>query len=90
MSTNISMHYNTGDPSPTIEVRILAETPTITFGPHPQSLDLHLWTPAQARDLAASMVAAARALDDWADTVDPDPIAAAAERLIATHEQATS
>ena len=55
-----------------------------------KALDLFLSTPEQARDLAASMVAAARALDEWADTVDPDPITAATERLIRTHEQGVS
>ena len=90
MSTNISMHYHTGDSSPTVEVRDARGEPVIKIGDYPQALDLFLSTPEQARDLAASMVAAARALDEWADTVDPDPITAATERLIRTHEQGVS
>lgn len=30
-------------------------------------------TPDKGRDLAAALVAAARDLDEWADTVDPQP-----------------
>ena len=90
MSTNISMHYHTGDRAPTLVVRDARGEPVIKIGDYPQALDLFLSTPAHARDLAASMVAAARALDDWADSVDPDPITAATERLIGIHEQVAS
>ena len=90
MSTSVSLHYHRGDASPTIECRILSDAPALTIGPWPQALNVYLSTPGQARDLAAAMVAAARQLDEWADTVDPDPITAAAERLIATHEDVAS
>lgn len=91
MSTNISMHYLDNDPSPTVEVVTLdGLKPVVKIGDYPQALDLFLSTPAQARDMAASMVAAARTLDAWADAMDPDPITTAAERLIGIHEQAAS
>jgi hypothetical protein len=89
-STSVSLHYHRGDPSPTIETRLLAGMPALTIGPWPQEINVHLSTPAHARDLAADLAAVARSLDAWADTVDPDPITAAAERLVATHEDVAS
>lgn len=73
MSMTVSLHYGSGDPSPDARMRVLAGGPTVSIGGYPQTVDLHLSAPTQARDLAAAMVAAARCLDAWADEADPDP-----------------
>ncbi len=90
MSMMASVHFHSADPPPTVEVSVLAGGPTVTIGAGVDHVDLHLWGASHARDLAAGLVAAARALDAWADQVDPDPITAAAERLITTHEGTAS
>ena len=90
MSMSTAMHYHVGEPSPTAEARLTEFGPVVTLGGHPQTALFFLSTPTHARDLAAGLVAVARSLDAWADEIDPDPITAAAERLIATHETAAS
>jgi hypothetical protein len=68
--------------------------PSVEIGGHSGDIWLYSTTGEEARSLVAALRTAAdqleARLDEWADEVDPDPITAAAERLIATHEDVAS
>jgi len=74
MSMNASIFVHDDEAAPPVETRPLAGGPTVNIGVYPQQINLYFVTAVQARDFAAALVAAARDLDEWADTVDPDPI----------------